>query len=1083
MIGGPETHDVQRPLIDQLVAMGWTATKGKLDHPSATHRRSFSEGLLLEDLRYALLRINTDHEGNPWMDDDRVNQAVSALEGVGELGLMEANRAATRLLLGGARVTGTPAWDRGQDQTVHYMDWDHPENNTFRVISQFRLDSVPGASGESVVPDLVLFVNGVPLVVIECRSPGTVDPLAQAIIQLQRYGNRRERWEGGEGNERLFHYAQVVVATCFEKAVFGTVGSEAVDFREWKDTSPVPMDYVAANLGKERLSGQEILVAGMLRPELLLDIVRNFTLFRDESGGPTKILPRYHQFRAVRLAVQRLQDGSTREEDGELDRRGGVIWHAQGSGKSLTMTFLIRKLRSQPELRRFKVVAVTSRRDIEEHLSAAIELVGDRVEVCESRGRLGEALSEKGPALLCAVPSARCDALLGPPLHEASGGEDAALDRFPTLDPDSSVVVLVDEPGFLDDASLQHNLMVALPNSARIGFTGIPIADGARRRALAVFGPLIDRYTPAQSENDRCTVPVLVESRTAVGAADRRHETEDVFEDLYRELTSSELQAIGQRYATSGLVGEAPELIAAKVRSMLRHYVEHLLPNGLKAQVVPGSRRAIIRYHRAFEEAWAGLVTELEGLEPHLLDLEEERVRELPNHTRFLLRAHGHLDTIRELESAPVMCGDPSDPPAWAPWTDPAGIEVNLGRFRRPLFHDDPAIQDRLAFLFIDSMLLAEVNAPVAGVLYLDRRLEGGHLLKAIGSLNRPSPGKRAGLAVDYHGVTAHLKDALRDFPQEDVAGVLRNLRDESPRLRNLHLWLVAWFAGLGVEDATDTEACVEALKNMRVRAEYLDLVRQFLETLDLLLPRAEALRYVGAARTFTFVLARARNLYRDEAALVGSEVGGKVWPFIGPHLVSRGIDLEAQPLSITDSEFEERMEEETSDRNRAMEMEHALRSYLRSHPQAGSEYIEELEDRLEEVLTTLEGRWGEVAAELRALIREVNAARSDFDLGLDLATEAPFLRILRRELRRKGDVSVEELSALVPITVQLVGQIRKEVRLLDFWRSSEKQDGLRGAIINTLDSTGLYSRDRIPEVAKRIMEEARANPPRMVPS
>jgi len=1083
MIGGPETHDVQRPLIDQLVAMGWMATKGSLNHPSATHRRSFSEGLLLEDLRYSLLRINPDHEGNPWMDDDRVSQAVSALEAVGKLGLMEANLAATRLLLGGAKVAGTQTWDRGQDQTVHYIDWDHPETNTFRVISQFRLDRVTEVSGDPVVPDLVLFVNGIPLVVIECRSPRIVDPLAEAISQLQRNGNRRERWEGGEGDERLYHYAQVVVATCFEKAVFGTVGSEPVDFREWKDTSPVPMDYVAASLGKERLSGQEILVAGMLRPELLLDIVRNFTLFRSEAGGLTKILPRYHQFRAVRLAVQRLHDGSTREEDGESDRRGGVILHTQGSGKSLTMTFLIRKIRSQPELRRFKVVAVTSRREIEEQLSGALELAGDRVEVCESSGRLREALAEKGPALLGAIPGAACDGPLGPPVAGAPGWENTAVGRFPILDPDPSVVVLVDEPEFLDDASLQHNLVGALPNSARIGFTGTPIADGARRRALAVFGPLIDRYTTAQSESDGCTVPVFVESRTAVGAADRRHEKEDVFEDLYRELTSSELQAIGKRYATSGLVAEAPELIAAKVRSMLRHYVEHLLPNGLKAQVVAGSRRAIIRYHRAFEEAWAGLVTEVEGLDPHLLDLGGERVKNLPPHTRFLLRAHPHLDTIRDLESAPVMCGDPDDPPAWADWTDPARIEANIARFRRPLLHEDPAARDRLAFLFIDSTLLAEVGAPVAGVLYLDRRLEGGRLLKAIGSLNRPYPRKLAGLTVDYHGVTAHLKEALRDYPHEDVAGVVRNLRDESPRLRNLHLWLVAWFAGLGVEDVTDVEACVEALKDMRVRAEYQDLLRQFLQTLDLMLPRSEALRYVENARTFAFVQARARNLYRDEAPLIGKEVGGKVWPFIGPHLASLGIDLEAPPLSITDSEFEERMEEETSDRTRALEMEYALRSYLRSHPQVGSEYIEELEDRLEEVLTTLEGRWGEVTAELRALIREVNAARSDFDLGLDLATEAPFLRILRRELRRRGEVSVEELSSLVPVTVRLVGHIRKEVRMLDFWRSSEKQDGLRGAISEILDGTGLYSRDRIPEVAKRIMEEARANPPRMVSS
>ena len=327
MSSGPEFELVEQPILDQLVAMGWSLTTANRDFPSASGRESFREVLLSRDLRAALHRINLNPAGQPWLDDGRLTQAVNALHRLGSSRLTEANQAATELILKGTVVDGVEGWDQGRGQTVAYIDRDHPGYNTFRAVSQFALECPAGRADRTIISDIVLFVNGIPLVVVEAKSPTTTSPLEKAIDQLQRYANRRRGRgivEVDEGNEQLFHYAQFQIATCFDRARVGTFSSLACHYLAWRDTSPTPMAQVAANLGKsvEQLSEQEKLIAGMLQPATLLDIVRHFTLFLEVGGRTIKAVCRYQQYRAVQLAIRRLLTGKTRAQDGEHDRRG-----------------------------------------------------------------------------------------------------------------------------------------------------------------------------------------------------------------------------------------------------------------------------------------------------------------------------------------------------------------------------------------------------------------------------------------------------------------------------------------------------------------------------------------------------------------------------------------------------------------------------------------------------------------------------------------------------------------------------------------------------------------------------------------
>ena len=352
--------------MEQLKGLGWSHVEGSKSDPGVTGRGSFREVFLEGRLRDALKRINLGRDGKPWLDEGRVSQAVGALLRPKAVRLIEINQELTERLLLGTTVDGVEGWDHGRDRTVQFIDWEHPERNDFLVVNQFRVDEPGGQGHKFIAPDLVLFVNGIPLVVIEAKSPTVVEPMVKAIRQLRRYANQRGQ---PEGNERLFYTNQFVVATSFEKALVGTFTAEDEHFAEWKTTEPVPEADVCVSLGVTALSSQERLVAGMLAPERLLDLVRHFTLFMQAGTKTVKVVARYQQYRAVHRALDRLTTGATRAQDGESDRRGGIVWHTQGSGKSLTMVFLVRAMRTHPDLVRFKVVVVTDRTQLQDQLS------------------------------------------------------------------------------------------------------------------------------------------------------------------------------------------------------------------------------------------------------------------------------------------------------------------------------------------------------------------------------------------------------------------------------------------------------------------------------------------------------------------------------------------------------------------------------------------------------------------------------------------------------------------------------------------------------------------------------------------
>jgi len=1060
---GPEYTKVELPFIQQLRAMGWDylqeADEDKTAIPAFTERESFKDVLLKDRLRAAISRINLDENDQPWLDDARLSQAISRLEKLAQHTLIESNKAATELLIKGAIVEGPD----GKNVTIRYIDFDRPDRNDLLAINQFRVWPQWATDHRgSIIPDIVLFVNGIPLVVVEAKRPDLENPLTEAINQLLRYSNQRDAAPGGagdqpEGAEHLFHYAQLMVATCCDTARVGTVGADYRHYLEWKDTHPLPLTHVAQQVGlaQDDLKGQHTLVAGMLHPAHLLDIVRCFTLFTEVNGREVKIVPRYQQFRAVYKAIHRLQHGQTRVEHGEHDQRGGIIWHTQGSGKSLTMVFLVRKMRTMLKLRRFKIVAVTDRTKLEKQLAETATLTGEPLQRARKISKLEQLLRQPGAGLVFGMIQKLQDT---PPPQR--GGPRGGETEGGLLNPSDEILLLVDEAHRSHTSTLHANLMQALPNCAKIGYTGTPIMEADKKPTHEIFGPFIDTYTLQESQADQSTVPILYEGRKMASDVVRQAELDARFQETFWEYTSEEREAIKSRYATTGDVLEAQDIIAAKARDMLRHYVTTVLPNGFKAQLAAVSRLAAARYQAAFDAAQKELVAELEALGDA-----PPAVRQASP----LASALSHLDTVRRLKFVAIVSGRQNDKPLIKRWTNPKQQELEIEDFKKPF--DPQKGEGYTAIVVVKSMLLTGFDAPVEQALYIDRPMQGYELLQAIARVNRTYPNKESGLVVDYYGLARHVKEALAIYTDKERTGGFRSIVDELPRLAARHQRVVALFTTRGCA-LYDTDDCVHLLRDARTRARFTILLREFLQTLDDILPRPEALPYVDDARQLGLIRTQAANRYRDQHLnIAGAEA--KVRELIDEHVIGQGIDPQLPPIDILATDFERHVGAIRSPRAQAAEMEFAIRHHIRRHLQEDPVYYQKLSERLEEILRLLGDNWDAQIKALQTLIRKHTHTQAE--VSREERRMRPFLRLLV-DAAPGETVAPEERERLAQATIELVGAIRAEVRRVDFWRNRVAQEELRGKIAIYLDDENLVPYDQVHKLADRIVQTAKAN-------
>ena len=1054
-----EYHHVEKPFLTQLASLGWTVIdQGNNFYPSdpaPTLRENFREILLPGVFRQSIRRLNRTAGGREWLTgrdlDDLANQILRHPART----LLEANEAVHKLFFK-AQV------DRNEligetDPVVHLIDFVHPERNTFHAINQFRLDT-PGAAKTCIIPDIVLFVNGIPLVVIEAKigDANTADPMQAAYTQLERYRNaRQETIAAGklEGDPRLFYSNLLLIRTCGEKAELGALTSGSENFHSWKSDTKTEKPP----LGVER--DQERLIQGLLAPHTLLDVLRTCTVFMDtDSGRRVKVVCRYQQYRAARRILARLRTGATPES------RSGVVWHTQGSGKSLTMVFVARMLRAAPDLADFKIIMVNDRVDLEDQLSETARLIGGKVHTIESTAQLREHLSTGASDVNMVMVhkfTERAEDL--PSSLSAALGRGKTIptaETFGVVNRSERILLLIDEAHRTQSSDLGNNLFEAFPNATRIAFTGTPLiteTHGAKR-TVKRFGEYIDTYKLMDAVNDGATLQILYEGRTADTALRDKHAFDTKFEDLFGHRTEEELAAIKQKYGASGEILEAETRIAAIARDLVNHYVDNILPEGFKAQVVCHSKLAAIRYRTAIRAALAER-------------LERERLRPQPD--------AGLLRQLAFLKAVVVVSSDPANEPVAITESRQEAKRWNaVENFSKPFDFEDPdKTLTGIAFLIVCDMLLTGFDAPVEQVMYIDKRLREHNLLQAIARVNRVAKGKNRGFIVDYIGLANHLAEALAIYTGEDSLDLEHGLQDrltELPVVEERYQRLLQFFRTLGIDDiesfvtgtisSPETEVAVVhaatgALAEPPARADFELYLKKFLESLNLILPGQQGHPYRGPARRFGYLLRMVKERYKDESLDI-SGAGAKVRDLINQHLVELGINPRIPPTELLSPDFlaNVRRHWNNDPEAKASEMEHAIRKHCTVHLDEDPAFHRRLSDKLEELIQTHRENWTVLAEEYELLRREVEGGRTETIDGL--TKEATTFYDHVQQLAFNGqDVPTEHRKSLQALMTHIVDMLGDTIDILDFWKKPVEVRRLRGKIDTELLAA------RVPEV------------------
>ena len=737
-----EKHLSQLPALQQLINLGYQYLSPA---QAMTERGGRASNVLLENiLRDQLKKINRiRYKGGEYLfSEENIQSAIQKLKTVQYDGLQKTNEAIYDLITLGTALEQTIEGD-SKSFTLNYIDWKNPANNAFHAVAEFSVERA--RSTETARPDIVLFVNGIPLVVIECKAPDT--DAEQAVSQMIRN-------QGEEYIPRLFTYAQVLLAVNKNEAKYATVGTSKEFWSVWDELEDTERD-VNACINKALSSGdkdalfsgefasarshfdalersgdrlvteQDRCLYSLCRPERLLELIFGFIVF---DVGSKKIA-RYQQFFLVRTAMKRVK-----QKDNEGRRTGGIVWHTQGSGKSITMVMLARALSLDPDLTSPRMILVTDRKDLDKQLGNTFAACGLDKERATSGRNLIRHIKNRVGIITTLINKF-----------------DKALSAEKYVDDSADIIVLVDESHRTNFGSLAARMRQMLPNACYIGFTGTPLLK-EEKNSFARFGGLIEpHYSVRRAIEDKAVVPLLYEGRhvemeqnqAAIDLWFARH-TEDLADEQKADLK--------RKYARARELSKTDQVVYMCAFDISRHFQTSWQNTGFKAQLVVDSKTTALKYRESLNGIGA---------------VSSEVVISPPD-TR-----EGHEEVGAETTSEVSKF--------WNKMMARYGSEDQYNKQIIAQFKHS----DRPEILIVVDKLITGFDAPRNTVLYLCRKLREHTLLQAIARVNRLHEGKEFGYIIDYANVLGeldkalHTYDALAGFDGEDLADFLTSIHEE----------------------------------------------------------------------------------------------------------------------------------------------------------------------------------------------------------------------------------------------------------------------------------------------------------------
>ncbi len=1064
-----EKYQSQIPAIQLLVGLGFKPlSQADADKLRARPRNVTLDSVLVEQL----LKINRfSHRGKEYpFDLQDAHEALRRLKPTPDKikGIKGTNQDVYDLLVLGTTITKSIDGD-SKSYSFRYIDWETPSNNVFHVTAEMSVER--SGTSQTKRCDLVCFVNGIPFVVIENKRP---------TESLKKAGSQLIGYQSEDNIPHLFHFAQMLMTLNRTEARYAAVGTPQKFWQTWRDEddqdaaigllanrtlseaekkavfsgdfAPArPFFEALAAEGDRAVTVQDRLIYALCRPERLLDLTRFFTVF---DGGMRKIA-RHQQYFGIKAAMTRLKQRNL----GDV-RKGGVIWHTQGSGKSLTMVMLGRCLALDKDITNPRIVIVTDRDDLDKQIKGTFKSCELEPVRARSGAHLAELIEARAP-LVTTIINKFSTALAGSNFNDES----------------SDIFILVDEShrtqtgkygGYGDFAKKMRRM---LPKACYLGFTGTPLLK-SEKNTLHTFGGLIHKYTIDEAVADEAVVPLLYEGRLVEQEVTGKV-IDKWFEKITAGLTADQIADLKRKFSRMDALSKTGQAIRAKAFDISEHYRQHWQGTGFKAQLVAPSKAAAVRYKQVLDEI--GHVTSEIIISP---PDDNEGNEEVDKESKDLVRQFWE-QMMKRFNSS----------------------EDEYNRQITEAFKGsgDPEI------LIVVSKLLTGFDAPRNTILYVCKPLREHTLLQAIARVNRlfeeDDQEKEFGFIIDYEGLLGELDKALttysafEGYEAEDVAGALTDVREEMKRLPQLHEQL--WDIFKQVRNKKDMEQFEQLLADEDKRQEFYERLRAFNRCLHISLASDKVHEVFSDAKVAEFKrdgkqfleLKRSVQLRYQEIVDI-KEYEPKIQKLLDDHVIAMPAEVIIKPVNInnradlqavieekgitvaskadriasaTKRTISEKMDEDPAFYKQFSEMlEETIRAY-REHRLSETAYLSNVVDITSRVAAKDHGR------QLPASIKGNDDAAAFFGIL------EPILAPDDGADTRKDDAAEVSLSIIDIIKSQLI---------VDVWSNDQAKNKMRNAIDDYFfdvvrDQKGIdLNGDQLDTLQTKIMNLARARFP-----
>lgn len=916
-----EINASQRPALALFEAMGYTY----ISPADCDKQRGSRYHVLLRDiLRGQLRRLNRYVYAGAENEFSAANieRAMEDLDEPLTDGLVRTSEKIYDALLLGKSYPETVGDGKMLSFNLRYIDWDNPQNNVFHVTEEFAVDSRDRQ--HNARPDIVLFINGIPFAVIECKAPHI--PVDEAVGQMIR--NQQAAYI-----PHLFKFAQLVVATNKNAVKYATVGTPKKFWSVWKEQDDDWLQTRLKVLVPDRMpTEQDRNIVSLFSTERVFELIRYFILF----DANVKKVCRYQQFFAVREIMKTIA-----ESDEHGNRQSGVIWHTQGSGKSLTMVMLAKYILMELKDCHPRVVIVTDRKELDAQIAATF-----------AHTRLTPARATSGRHLVELVNSARADVIT------------SIINKFNTVErqeiknPSRDIFVLVDESHRSNYGLMATRMRSVFSNACYIGFTGTPLMK-SEKNTMARFGRLIHKYTIRDGVEDGAIVPLIYEGRFVEQKVDE--ENIDLwFKQTTRRLTEAQREDLRKKWSSIRRLTSTDARIKRIALDISEHFIEGYKETGFKAMLATNYKRDAIRYLECFEQFGdlnCAVVISPPDMREGVDDVDEGADDLVVSFWNKMMQQYGDADRYEEAIKNRFCDG-----------------EIDI--------------------LIVCSKLLTGFDAPLCQVLYIDKELKEHGLLQAIARTNRLHEGKDYGLIVDYRGLIEKLDTAmdmysgagLENFDGGDLKGVVVDVMSAIGNLRSAYTQLVELFAPVG--SISDAEAVEVFLADDKMRQDFYTLLCAFGRALHLVLNAEQAYNALGKEErqkyqdTFIFFSKVRRSVklqYCD--AIDNAEYEPLMQNLLDTHLSVAGLKKITSPIDILNKDdFEKELEELGSLRSKADAIASRMTRSISEKHDENPAYYDSFSKRIRDALALYREKViseAEYLAKMRTIMGDYHAGRS----------------------------------------------------------------------------------------------------------